>query len=404
VTAAENTRIDPAFCDELRGRVGLSVVIGRVVALKKRGREHTGLCPFHGEKTPSFTVNDAKGFFHCFGCGAHGDAIGFVMKALGLTFPQAVAELARECGMSDRLGQVAKPSPAQQAAAQEARQKLMAERDRQAADETASAERQRLAGLALLREALPLWGTPAQFYLEARGIRESQMRWWWEHAAPPLRFHRAILHLESRRKLAAMVAPITRTGHANKEFIGLHRTFLEVDGSAKAEVTPNKKVLGAVSGGVIRLAPAGEHLVLAEGIETACSCMQATGLPAWAGVSLGNMAGRGDREAQRRAGWHPTRRDPRTHQRLFLPTTVPDMEAPGIVLPPLVRRLTIAADNDSKDAESAHCLIERAANRFSQMGLKVDIAWPPKGSDFNDVLRAGVGPGRPAQNQKGGEA
>ena len=70
----------PEFLDELRGRLTLSDLVGRRVALKRAGREFTGLCPFHNEKTPSFTVNDRKGFFHCFGCGAHGDAIGFVME------------------------------------------------------------------------------------------------------------------------------------------------------------------------------------------------------------------------------------------------------------------------------------------------------------------------------------
>src|SRR3546814_6699902 len=60
----------PEFLDELRSRVTLSAVVGRRVKLVKRGREHSGLCPFHNEKSPSFTVSDEKGFYHCFGCGA----------------------------------------------------------------------------------------------------------------------------------------------------------------------------------------------------------------------------------------------------------------------------------------------------------------------------------------------
>jgi DNA primase len=89
----------PQFLDELRQRVGLSGLIARRVRLQRRGREHVGLCPFHAEKTPSFTVNDDKDFFHCFGCGAHGDAIGFVMRSEGLTFPEAVERLAQEAGL-----------------------------------------------------------------------------------------------------------------------------------------------------------------------------------------------------------------------------------------------------------------------------------------------------------------
>jgi DNA primase len=89
----------PAFLDELRARFNLSDIVGRRVRLIKRGREHTGLCPFHNEKSPSFTVNDDKGFFHCFGCGAHGDVIGFVMKTENLTFPETIERLAEEAGM-----------------------------------------------------------------------------------------------------------------------------------------------------------------------------------------------------------------------------------------------------------------------------------------------------------------
>jgi len=89
-----------SFLEELRNRVPLSGVVSRSVRLIKRGREFTGLCPFHNEKSPSFTVNDDKGFFHCFGCGAHGDVIGFVMRNRGLPFPEAVEQIAQEAGLA----------------------------------------------------------------------------------------------------------------------------------------------------------------------------------------------------------------------------------------------------------------------------------------------------------------
>ncbi|HJO96805.1 MAG: DNA primase [Rhodospirillales bacterium] len=89
----------PQFLDELRARVGVADVVGRRVRLTRKGREHLGLCPFHKEKTPSFTVNDEKGFYHCFGCGEHGSAIDFVMKTEGLSFPETVERLAAEAGM-----------------------------------------------------------------------------------------------------------------------------------------------------------------------------------------------------------------------------------------------------------------------------------------------------------------
>ncbi len=103
-----------AFLDELRARIGLAALIGRRVRLQRKGREFQGLCPFHNEKTPSFTVNEAKGFYHCFGCGAHGDAFSFVMQTEGLTFQEAVERLAGEAGMD-----VPRPTP--EAAAAEAR-------------------------------------------------------------------------------------------------------------------------------------------------------------------------------------------------------------------------------------------------------------------------------------------
>ncbi len=89
----------PAFLDEIRARVPLAGVIGRRMRLVRKGREYSGLCPFHNEKSPSFTVNEEKGFFHCFGCGAHGDVIGFVMRAEHLPFPEAVERLASEAGL-----------------------------------------------------------------------------------------------------------------------------------------------------------------------------------------------------------------------------------------------------------------------------------------------------------------
>ena len=106
----------PQFLDDIRSRVALSDVVARRVKLIRRGREHSGLCPFHNEKTPSFTVNDDKAFFHCFGCGAHGDVIGFVMRTEGLSFPEAVEKLAGEAGLQVP---VASPEERQRAKAQE---------------------------------------------------------------------------------------------------------------------------------------------------------------------------------------------------------------------------------------------------------------------------------------------
>jgi DNA primase len=89
----------PQFLDEIRSRVSLASVVSRHVKLVRRGREYVGLCPFHNEKTPSFTVVEDKAFYHCFGCGAHGDVIGFTMRVGGAGFREAVEMLAKEAGL-----------------------------------------------------------------------------------------------------------------------------------------------------------------------------------------------------------------------------------------------------------------------------------------------------------------
>ena len=91
--------LSPAWLDELRARTVLSAVIAPTVKLIRAGREWKACCPFHNEKTPSFTVNDDKGFYHCFGCGAHGDAIRFLTDHRGMPFMDAVKELASKAGM-----------------------------------------------------------------------------------------------------------------------------------------------------------------------------------------------------------------------------------------------------------------------------------------------------------------
>ncbi len=91
--------IPETFKQDLLNRVDIVEVVSRYVRLKKGGANYLGLCPFHGEKTPSFTVSPAKQFYHCFGCGAHGNAIGFLMSYAGLGYVEAVKDLAGSAGM-----------------------------------------------------------------------------------------------------------------------------------------------------------------------------------------------------------------------------------------------------------------------------------------------------------------
>ena len=92
-------RIPQSFIDDLTARADIVELIGSRVELKKAGREYRACCPFHNEKTPSFWVSPAKQFYHCFGCGAHGTALGFLMEYDKLSFPEAIEELAGRLGL-----------------------------------------------------------------------------------------------------------------------------------------------------------------------------------------------------------------------------------------------------------------------------------------------------------------
>src|SRR5210317_2124667 len=98
------------FIDDLVARADIVEVVGKRIQLKKAGREFKACCPFHDEKTPSFTVSPNKGFYHCFGCGAHGTAIGFLMEYDHLDFPQAVESLAQTMGLEVPRDESDRPS------------------------------------------------------------------------------------------------------------------------------------------------------------------------------------------------------------------------------------------------------------------------------------------------------
>jgi DNA primase len=144
--------LSPAFLDELRARTSLAALVGRSMKLQRAGREWKACCPFHKEKTPSFTLSDEKGFYHCFGCGAHGDAIRWLTDARGLPFMEAVKELADSAGMEV-------PAP----------------------DPRAQQKAERAAGLYDVMDAAQAWyeeqlagieGAEARAYLEKRGVSD----------------------------------------------------------------------------------------------------------------------------------------------------------------------------------------------------------------------------------------
>ena len=148
--------LSPQWLDELRSRTMLSALIGRTVKITRAGREWKACCPFHNEKTPSFTINDEKGFYHCFGCGAHGDAIRWMTDQRGLPFMDAVKELAAAAGMEV-------PAPDPRAAQRQEEQKSL----RDVTEAAATWFQQRLAAPE---------GDAARAYLAQRGLSDGIRR------------------------------------------------------------------------------------------------------------------------------------------------------------------------------------------------------------------------------------
>jgi len=149
-------RFSPTFIERLRTHFLLSELIGKRIAIKKHGREYHALCPFHNEKSPSFTINDEKNFFHCFGCGAHGDAIEFIKRYERLTYPETIERLARDAG-------IALPEPSR-----EERQKAQAEKTLFDVLEAASQWFE--------RQLLSTSHTIARDYVEKRGLTPETVR------------------------------------------------------------------------------------------------------------------------------------------------------------------------------------------------------------------------------------
>lgn len=300
--------------DRIKAATSLAAVIGEALPLKRNGRLLTGLCPFHSEKTPSFYV--WRDHYHCFGCGAHGDVFDWLMQTRGMTFPEAVAHL---CGVGDRSRtEAAAPAPPAPTA--------------RARADAADTERNRELARRIWCECEPARGSPVETYLLHRGVRlpdEPVIRW---HPACP----------RTGGPLPAMVAKMTDP--VTGEPTGIHRTFLQPDGTGKTPVGKPKMMLGRA--GVIRLAePMGEGLGLAEGIETALSAMHAIGWgPVWAAGTRGAIE------------------------------AFP-------VLPACT--LTIFADGDRPGQDAARA----CAKRWADAGREALIYLAPDGQDWNDAAR-----------------
>lgn len=391
----------------VKSRVGLAATIGRVVKLRKAGREMVGLCPFHSETTPSFTVNEAKGFYHCFGCAAHGDVIGFIMQLRGCDFLTALAELEQGLG---ELPAGVQPAPRKT-------------REERASSLLSSTE----AGQIVWGEARPCaaFDLPAR-YLRGRGIDVGK-----SGILDVVRFHAECPVSPWRRDSAqrglcapALISPAGKVigdpGARLFEMQAVHITFLAADGNGKAKLpdwvdrdgevrTRASRVMWGETGRcAVPIPPVGGRglrdlswideageLVVAEGLESTLSLMGRhwASRGGFATLSLNNLQG------------YWLNDGPGGSLRLWQVT--PDPDRPGFRIGRVRGPVVIGIDADMKGLKNRLVqdrVRERAVRRdltgaerseicaqlarghwLAGFSGPVKIVRPPQGKDFNDI-------------------
>ncbi|WP_419902343.1 CHC2 zinc finger domain-containing protein [Kiloniella sp.] len=357
------------YLAEIRARAPISEIVGQYVDLQAgKQNEMEGLCPFHDEATPSFTVTDQKKFYHCFGCGAHGDAILFLKEINGWDFPKAVKEVAYFAGMEVREGHAPKPK----------KPKVVVDKKKQ----KAARDRKIYNAKRIWTDAQIPEGTPVEYYLLDRGLNLEKLG----GIPPTIRYHPKLRYTEIiNGKLQdfgffpAMVGQVVAIIEGHPRIVGIHRTFLTrptfsthplvenalkvfpqatvmageefirvPDPVGKAPVPEPKKMLGPTWGGAIRLAPAGTILGLSEGKETGLACMQVDKIPVWSAGSAGAMA--------------------------------------AVILPDVVKEVVLYLDNDNKKPALAKELNEKIVKAHEDAGRIVHQVEAQRGMDHLDML------------------
>lgn len=340
----------------VKDRVPMSSIVCLDVKLTKKGREQEACCPFHGERTGSFMVNDDKQFAHCFGCGWHGDVIKYLMERKSMTFIDVLRMLEADAGISF-------DTPANRAEVEQRRL------DRQRSDEEAAKQKQESAR-GLWQFAAPMKGTPAQSYLESRGIDFAKLG----KFPGSIRYRHDTYNAELRRDIPAMVTGIIGL---DGKHIATHRTFLEHNGKGwtKARLDKPKTILGAFKGAAmpihkgacnktLRDIDAGIPVYVSEGIEDALTIAMA---------------------------------DP--SRRVLAAGTLDKIGS--LLLPPQAGDLVIVGQWDKRQPDKPRdavaaleaCIAqqqEQAEEQMTELGevRRVSILWPPpEYKDFNDVLR-----------------
>lgn len=393
---------DAAFDDwvnEARDRDLLDVARGAGAQLRRTGAEFIGPCPVCGG-SDRFAINQRKNVFVCRGSGASGDVIALARYLHACDFMTACEILT---GRAPPKGQ------GESAAERAAREARMEARAREAAEQAARAEHEansfrdaeRRRAFDIFNEAGPLKGSVAERYLIGRGIT----------ATDGLRL-RCLDQLgyyvpdgKGFRRIGAWPAMVAGIASPGGDWLGVHVTYLEPSGAGKASIIhPDsgepclaKKIRGSHRGGVIRLVGlSGDRAVMGEGIETTLSMRQGliaagrdlSGVLFWAGVSLGNMAGRHAGSVRHPDGLTMVDKAGRERvRRIAGPEPAEDAQA--IVLPERIRSLVLLGDGDSEHWSTLYALT-RGGRRFmaASEGRRAAIAWARSGGDFNDMLRA----------------
>lgn len=390
--------------DAIRARVSIVSLVGRRVKLRRSGRDFAGLCPFHHEKSGSFTVSDEKGFGHCFGCGWHGDIFRFLEDSEGISFRDAVERLAEKGDASIAAGS-AGTAPAE----------LERERSKAPSLFVPSSE----VGRYLWRSATPARGEIVEAWLKSRGLDP--------HAIPgaldALRYHpRApvvpwkVMEDPERAGLTApaMIAGI-RDGDGHVR--GVHATYLTPSGTHKAMLPrrqdggerPTRMIWGRVMRNGVFLTPfepgagAAEDarealpLFVGEGIETVWAFVQARALDGEAmrvaaALSLNNLQGGYLEGSGGCLQWWNIRADPEKP-----PFTVPHRGPATVVvdadMKPIERKVQMRrgerwTKRQLGPLERAELCAALGVQAWRRAGARpVMAARPPVGMDFNDAIR-----------------
>lgn len=409
-------RTDPEFEAWVETARSVSVeraagLVGFAPAKGQRGVERSGPCPVCGG-TDRFSINLKRNYWNCRGCGRGGrDGIGLVMHGLGLADDfLAACEVVEGPRPNPPAGETeddrAERRRRQQARLDEIRRAREAADATRESEENAYREKERAKAFGWWRQGFPLFATPAEVYLRARGLDlppGMRLRWhpsWTLYDGETDDGARRVVH-RGPAIFAPIVGPI---GGVADRFMGLHVTWFDParpgekvrvpgeDGS----LVPAKKIRGVKKGGhIVLVQPPGPmtRLVTGEGIETVLTPWTAfarrgspllDGCGFWTSVDLGNLGGKAVDRLR-----HPseTKADTRGRARpVRVPGIVPDLESAAMAIPDGVSEVFYCGDGDSEPFRT-RCTIARAVARNARPGLTQRVVMAPSGADFNDIIR-----------------